>query len=128
MKEKEAFLESLKDLGAKAGDRLAASQARYKEQFDKKALRKLTPLTPGQYVWLDPKQRTGSTNKLQPSGDGPYRVLDVGKGTVVIKRDDDIERINRSRVELAPGPPEDEKRAAWEPTEKDFAAKTSGKE
>ena len=128
VKDKEAFLTSLQDLVAKAGDRLTASQLRYKETFDRKAQRKLPQLKSGQYVWLDPKQRTGSVNKLQPSGDGPYRILDVGKGTLVIKRGNEIERVNRARVELAPGPPENEKRAAWEPTAKDFQEKTRGPE
>ena len=128
VKDKEAFLASLQDLVAKAGDRLTASQQRYKDNFDRKAQRQLPQLKPDQYVWLDTKQRTGSVNKLQPSGDGPFRILDVGKGTLVIKRGDDIERVNRARVELAPGPPTNEKRESWEPTSLDFKEKTRGPE
>ena len=42
--------------------------------------------------------------KLTPASVGPYRVLSTGRGTVVIKKSELVERVNRSRMELAPLP------------------------
>ena len=78
----------------------------------------------GDWVWLDPVQRTGPTNKLTPTAEGPYRVLSTGRGTLVIKQKYRVERINRSRVELTSLPHNPQNVDKHDPTDADFAGKT----
>ena len=128
------FATRLHDTLAKAKGNLEAAQARYKSDFDKRIKHKLPTIETGDWVWLDPVQRSTATNKLTPAADKRYRVLSSGRGTIVIKRDDLVERVNRSRVELAPPPtPTDtatDPRSEHdeEPTNADFAEKTTGDE
>ena len=123
------YLARLEDAIVKARANLSAAQERYKRDFDKRIKHKLPELREGDWVWLDPVQRTGPTNKLTPVAVGRYRVLSTGRGTVVIKRNKLVERVNRSRVELTvpPDNPDDD-RDEFDPTDEDFAEKTTGEE
>lgn len=122
------YLNRLEDAITKARANLSAAQERYKRDFDKRIKGKLPPITDGDWVFIDPGQRTGPTNKLTPVADGRYRVLSTGRGTLVIKRGDLIERINRSRAELAPPPDGASPGDPNDPTDADFAEKTHGEE
>ena len=122
------YLNRLEDAITKSKANLSASQERYKRDFDKRIKGKLPVITEGDWVFIDPGQRTGPTNKLAPVADGRFRVLSTGRGTLVIKRGQLVERINRSRAELAPPPDDDEQADSTDPTDADFAEKTHGEE
>ena len=123
----EVYLRRLEAAIAKARTRLTDAQARYKSDFDKRIKHKFPQVGVGDWVWLDPVERTGPTNKLTPAADDRYRVLSAARGTVLIKRDGVLERVNRGRVELAPPPDDPEAdRDEFDPTAEDFDEKTVG--
>ena len=122
------YLTRLEDAITAARANLSAAQVRYKRDFDKRIRHPQPKIETGDWVFLDPVQRTGPTNKLTPVAVGPYRVLSTGRGTLVIKRGKLIERVNRTRCELAPPPDHAQDRDEMDPTDEDFAEKTTGEE
>ena len=122
------YVERLETTVTKARANLSAAQERYKRDFEKRIKHKLTQIEAGDWVSVDPVQRTGPTNKLTPTAVGPYRILSTGRGAVVIKRKDRVERINRSPVKLTSPPDNPENVDEHDPTDADFAEKTIGEE
>ena len=87
-----------------AKDELFKAQERYRRNFDARLRRSRETIEFGNEVFVkrDHIQRTQTRHKLAPVADGPFRVLDVNKDTVVVDIDGEVERISRDRVSLVP--------------------------
>ena len=86
---------------------LAKEQARYKKNFDSRLRLPKQEIRPGMYVFVRREKRTeeAPSHKLAPVAEGPYRVTDLGDGTVVIRTTDLAEeRVSLDRVVQAPHP------------------------
>ena len=96
----------LSSLVSTAKGELAKTQARYKRNFDARLRLPVQEIRKGLFVFVrrDHTPRTESRHKLAPVADGPFEVLEANSDTVVVKTGDDVERISRDRVELAPTP------------------------
>ncbi len=110
--EKARFLARIRDLMASASDKLQASQARYKADFDW-CVRPLRSPVEGHLVYL---QREGMgehvetglrrRHNLQCKAIGPYRIAAEREHTVVIDRCRVRETVPRDRISLAPPDPD----------------------
>ena len=101
---KNAFLKRLEASIDSARTQLAKTQQRYKDDFDKRIRRTNRKLRPGDFVYLNPRDGSAKTGKLEPAAIGPYRVLLNDKRTVYIDRDGLVERVSADRVVYSPPP------------------------
>ena len=86
---------------------LSKEQARYKKNFDSRLRLPKQEIRPGMYVFVRREKRTeeAPSHKLAPVAEGPYRVTDLGDGTVVIRTTNLAEeRVSLDRVVQAPHP------------------------
>ena len=97
----------LNQLMSTASAELEKRQARYKRNFDARLL-PVQQISEGSFVFIrrDHTPRTESRHKLAPVADGPFEVVGADEHTVVVKIDENVERVSRDRVELAPKPAE----------------------
>ena len=110
----------LTQLMSTASAELEKRQARYKRNFDARLRLPVQRISEGSFVFLrrDHTPRTESRHKLAPVADGPFKVVGADEHTVVVKIDENVERVSRDRVELAPKPAE--------PVTQDTVQDTSG--
>ena len=110
----------LTQLMSTASAELEKRQARYKRNFDARLRLPVQQISEGSFVFVrrDHTPRTESRHKLAPVADGPFEVVGADEHTVVVKIDENVERVSRDRVELAPKPAE--------PVTQDTVQDTSG--
>ena len=100
--DKAAFAARLSSALTTASTSLAAAQARYKRDFDKR-IRCTRGLTDDEHVYLDISDSTSGKGKLTYQVDGPFTILCAHKdNTVTIHRRDLVERVSVNRVVRAP--------------------------
>ena len=87
-----------------AYSRLMKTQQRYRRDFDQRIKKIKRSIREGDYVYIYPTDGISKTGKLESPGLGPFRVLKNDGRTVVIQRNEDVERINADRITYAPPP------------------------
>ena len=102
--QREDYLDRLESTIQAAYKTLLKTQARYKQDFDRRVGPSNRNIRAGQYVYLDPTD--GTTKGIKPGNHalGPYRVITNDKRTFVIQRGEQLERVNADRVAYAPPP------------------------
>ena len=80
------------------------TQARYKFNFDKRTRKVRDKPKVGGWIYLDPDDGTKKRPKIQHSVLGPFKVIQVDERTVMIQRDEVVERVAIDRVAPAPAP------------------------
>ena len=123
--QREHYIEQLDATIAKAYHRLLKTQRRYKRDFEKRVWTANRNIRAGEYVFLDPTDGTTKGTKLGNHALGPYRVLANDRRTVVIQRDDEVERVNSDRITYAPPPPDVPPPEPLEATAEDLAEKNT---
>ena len=110
----------LTQLMSTASAELETRQARYKRNFDARLRLPVQQINEGSFVFLrrDHTPRTESRHKLAPVADGPFKVFGADEHTVVVKIDENVERVSRDRIVLAQKPAE--------PVTQDTVQDTSG--
>ena len=98
----------LTQLMSTASAELEKRQARYKRNFDAWLRLPVQQISKASFVFLrrDHTLRTESRHKLAPVANGPFEVVGADEHTVAVKIDENVERVSRDRVQLAPKPAE----------------------
>ena len=106
----------LTQLMSTASAELEKRQARYKRNFEARLRRPVQQISEGSFVFVrrDHTPKTESRHKLAPVANGPLEVVGADEHTVVVKIDENVERVSQDRVELAPKPAEP--RVYWAPS------------
>ena len=89
------------------GDRLRKTQERYKKNYDQRLRKQSEIIKEDDFVYLRVERRdeNETRHKLAAVAEGPYKVLEATRRTVVIERPDhSVEKVSRDRVTLAPRP------------------------
>ena len=83
-------------------------QARYKRKFDSRLRLPAQQISEGFFAFLrrDHTLRTESWHKLAPVADVPFKDVLADEHTIVMKIEENVERVSRDCVELAPKPAE----------------------
>ena len=102
--QKNDYARRLEDVLQTPYSRLMKTQQRYKRNFDRRIKKIKRSIREGDYVYIDPTDGMSKTGKLESPGLGPFRVLKNDGRTVVIQRNEDVERINADRITYAPLP------------------------
>ena len=105
-KARDEYVRRLERAILSARSRLRKTQLRYKRDLDRRIRVANRHITPGQFVYLDPRDGEKVHGKLGPIAEGPYRVLLNDRRTFVIQRGDVVERVNSDRITYAPPPPD----------------------
>ena len=101
-------------------------QQRYKREFDRRIKKIKRSIREGDCVYIDLTDGISKTGKLESPGLGPFRVLKNDGQTVVIKRNEDVERINADRITYAPPPGNAPPREAFAPAGNDIEENSEG--
>ena len=101
---KNNFAKRLEDVIERAYSRFMTTQQRYKRDFDRRIKKIQRNIREGDYVYIDPTDGMLKTGKLGSPERGPFRVLKTDERTVVIRRNQDVERINADRITYEPPP------------------------
>lgn len=89
----------------KTKERLGKAHAKYKKNSDARQRKQSEVIHEDYYVylrvyWMNPKDHS---RKLLLVAEGPYKVTNINKNTVVIEKTEQfVENVSRSRVVLAP--------------------------
>ena len=102
--QKNNYAKRLDDVIQTAYYRLMKPQKRYKRGFDRRIKKIQRNIREGDFVYIDPTNGMLKTGKLESPALGPVRVLKTDEWTVLIQRNQDIERINADRITYAPPP------------------------
>ncbi|CAN8076125.1 unnamed protein product [Agarophyton chilense] len=97
----------LKARAEEAAKELSKTRARYKRIYDARRRRRNPAIRVGGHVFVRverPDKQEDSSHKLLPIAAGPFKVVVLDEDTVVIKTGEDVERVSRDRVEVAPDP------------------------
>ena len=109
-----------------AYSRLMKTQQRYKRDLDKRIKKIKRNIREDDDVYIDPTDGMSKTVKLESSALGTFRVLKNDGRTLVIQRNEDVERINADRITYAPPPEDAPQPEAFAPTADNISKNTEG--
>ena len=96
--QKNDYARRLDDVIQTAYSRLMKTQQRYKRDFDQRIKKIKRSIREGDYVYIDPTDGMSKRGKLKSPGLGPFRVRKSDGQTVVVQRNEGVERINSDRI------------------------------
>lgn len=99
--QREEFVRRMEAKLPSAAAKLAAAQARYRREFDRRTCETNQENRPGGFMFIDSEDGTGN-DKLGGEAIGPFEVLGRDQRTFVIHSDTVVERDNSDRETRAP--------------------------
>ena len=124
--QKNYYARILDDVIQTAYSRLMRTQQRYKRDCDRRIKKIQRNIREGDYVYIDPTDGMSKTGKLESPALGPFRILKNDGRTVIIQRNQEVERINGDSITYALPPENAPPPEAFAPTGNNIEKNTEG--